>query len=474
MKLILSISRNIGNSDKVQVYLSQLSEEHPDQKTWVNSVLKNYILRTHEDLKPHRVLKKDPDWMHREQQEPIMDVQLSPRFKMDIEHALGYLKTQERTERISVPDAIRLGNELIERENKRASDKEGTVEVLHTFKDGYTWVSLKDKQALSREGKLMGHCVGQEEQGYLKGVQGKTLEIWSLRDPSNSPHCTVEYLVKGKKVKQIKGKQNKGVIQKYVPYCKSFLQSQKEKGKIESFNLYDLKNLGVLEQDGTWYDIFNLPENFTVKGDLDLFNTKITKLPEGLKVGGNLNISDTEITMLPEGLKVGGSLDISGTKITKLPEGLEVGGNLYLSNTEITRLPEGLEVGGGLDLTKTKITELPAGLKVGGYLDLRNTEITELPEGLEVGGDLYLDATKITELPEGLKVGGSLDLNGTKITRLPEGLEVGGNLYLSNTEITELPEGLEVGGDLYLSGTKLPVRTKEEWAKLGVRAKEFK
>ena len=51
MKLILSISRNIGNSDKVKAYLSQLSEEHSEQKTWVNSVLKNYLLKVHEDLK---------------------------------------------------------------------------------------------------------------------------------------------------------------------------------------------------------------------------------------------------------------------------------------------------------------------------------------------------------------------------------------------------------------------------------------
>ena len=315
MKLILSISRNIGNSDKVKAYLSQLSEEHSEQKTWVNSVLKNYLLKVHEDLKPHRVLKKDPDWMHREQQEPIMDVQLSPRFKMDIEHALGYLKTQERTERISVLDAIRLGNELIERENKRASDKEGTVEVLHTFKDGYTWVSLKDKQSLSREGKLMQHCVGQEEQGYLKGVQGKTLELWSLRDSGNGPHCTVEYLTTEKRVKQIKGKQNKGVVSKYVPYCKSFLQLQEKKGKVKDFDPDDLKNIGILEQEGTWYDLFNLPENFTVKANLDLYVTKITELPEGLKVGGDLDISYTKITRLPEGLEVRGTVFLKGTKV---------------------------------------------------------------------------------------------------------------------------------------------------------------
>jgi hypothetical protein len=55
------------------------------------------ILTKGEDLKPHKVLKKDPEWMQRPQSEPIMDVDLkrNPDLLQDIEHALGYLRTQE-------------------------------------------------------------------------------------------------------------------------------------------------------------------------------------------------------------------------------------------------------------------------------------------------------------------------------------------------------------------------------------------
>ena len=72
-----------------------------------------------------------------------------------------------------------------------------------------------------------------------------------------------------------------------------------------------------------------------------------------------------------------------------------------------------------------------------------------------------------------MEVGGDLDLRNTKITELPEGLEVGGDLYLGDSLVTELPEGLKVGGTVSLRRTKVPVRTKEEWAKLRVNAKKF-
>jgi len=93
------------------------------------------------------------------------------------------------------------------------------------------------------------------------------------------------------------------------------------------------------------------------KGDLDLYNTKITKLPQGLKVGGNLYLQSTSITSLPQGLTVGGSLYLQSTPITSLPQGLTVGGNLYLSNTPITSLPQGLNVGGDLYLKNTPLSK---------------------------------------------------------------------------------------------------------------------
>jgi len=112
-------------------------------------------------------------------------------------------------------------------------------------------------------------------------------------------------------------------------------------------------------------------------------------------------------------------------------------GDLNLYNTKITSLPQGLTVGGYLDLYNTKITSLPQGLTVGDYLDLYNTKITSLPQDLKVGGDLSLQYTSITSLPQGLTVGGELYLQNTSITSLPQGLTVGGELYLQNTPLSK-------------------------------------
>ncbi|MFA5153661.1 MAG: hypothetical protein WC554_13965 [Clostridia bacterium] len=86
--------------------------------------------------------------------------------------------------------------------------------------------------------------------------------------------------------------------------------------------------------------------NITVKGDLYLSNTKITRLPDNLTVNGGLYLRNTKITSLPDNLTVNGGLDLSNTNITSLPDNLTVKGNLYLSNTNITSLPDSLKVKG--------------------------------------------------------------------------------------------------------------------------------
>jgi hypothetical protein len=275
----------------------------------------------------------------------------------------------------SVEDAIRLANDYILKIDEKKSEV-GSTEVLYTFKDGYTIKKLLDQKELNREGNLMGHCTKDEKQGYFNKIKAKKIELWSLRDPSNGPHCTIEYLIKEKKVLQIKGKQNKGVVSKYLPYVKEFLQDLSKKKKlILNFDLDGLLNIGILEQDGQWYDILCLPENFTVKGDLDLSNTKIKELPQDLKVSGSLNLSYTHIKELPEGLKVGGSLTLRYTKIKELPKGLKVG--RYL------------------DLYGTKIKELPSGLTVGSLINIRNTQIKTIKKSLlkNVKGKILKDDT---------------------------------------------------------------------------------
>ena len=89
-----------------------------------------------------------------------------------------------------------------------------------------------------------------------------------------------------------------------------------------------------------WKLINNIPlteEDLNVKGDLDLFDSKIKSLPEGLKVSGTLDLSYSKIISLPKGMEVGGTLFLHFSKLTSLPKGLEIGEHLFIGKTPLTK-----------------------------------------------------------------------------------------------------------------------------------------
>jgi hypothetical protein len=93
------------------------------------------------------------------------------------------------------------------------SDKE---EYLNLDESG-TWWKLTGETCLTREGDLMGHCVGD----YIHDVESGHSIIMSLRDSKNNPHVTVELrptsnLSKQEvEIVQIKGKENEPPVKKY-------------------------------------------------------------------------------------------------------------------------------------------------------------------------------------------------------------------------------------------------------------------
>ena len=81
------------------------------------------------------------------------------------------------------------------------------------FRHGkYKIVNVTTKHDLVVEGNFMGHCVGTA--GYSSRLSD-TYKILSVRDETNEPHATIE--LDGKNLKQIKGKQNKVPVTKYIP-----------------------------------------------------------------------------------------------------------------------------------------------------------------------------------------------------------------------------------------------------------------
>jgi len=79
-----------------------------------------------------------------------------------------------------------------------------------------------------------------------------------------------------------------------------------------------------------------LPDNLTVKADMDISRNKIKKLPRNLTVEGFFDIRGTSITELPKDLVVGGDMDISYSSIKEIPEYLNIKGKIYVTDTQFS------------------------------------------------------------------------------------------------------------------------------------------
>lgn len=367
---------------------------------------------------------------------------------------------------------------------------ESGTEFVMDLGDGFKAVKLVTSEALDAESDKMGHCVGQG--GYDRAVKSNAIQIYSIRDEKGEPHVTFE--IQNNLVKQCKGKADKLVIKKYLPYVQNFIHKM-------GLNPYDdAKNMGMVKDasgkfinmyaipEGTRFknldlshtEVSVLPKGITVDGYADLSGTQIKALPEDLKVGKNLNISDTGIEYLPDGFNVGGSLLARRSALKSLPEGMSVGGSLDVSDTGVPSFPRVFSVAKDIDVSRTEIRDIPSGLKVNGDFSFVNTRIDYLPSNLEVAGsmnaersdievypptvkvgkDLNLRETAVGKLPDGLKVNGSLFLTHSQVDKLPEGLEVRDSLLMSGLYVTSLPDNFKTGGDLDISGTRIRVLPK--------------
>ena len=76
--------------------------------------------------------------------------------------------------------------------------------IVYRFDDGWFVVKVLNENDLKVEGNRMHHCVG----GYCYEVEQRLSHIYSLRDPFNKPHATIELSRDDKTIKQIKGFNN--------------------------------------------------------------------------------------------------------------------------------------------------------------------------------------------------------------------------------------------------------------------------
>jgi len=157
----------------------------------------------------------------------------------------------------------------------KADEKQALIKdtrFIADLGDGFTAVRLMTEGALDKESEYMRHCVGDGD--YDKGVESGEIQIYSIRDKDGEPHATIE--IKDNKILECKGKTNRAVVDKYMPYVRKFVIEQQ-------FDLaHDFKNMGFCKDiNGNVYNINDIPEG-TVFDELDLSRMDFVELPEVL------------------------------------------------------------------------------------------------------------------------------------------------------------------------------------------------
>ena len=323
------------------------------------------------------------------------------------------------------------------------------VQVLVDGEQGWRWVRVTSPEGLDYEGNAMGHCVGRG--GYDTGAT-----IISLRDKHNMPHCTIEWDEENGIVKQVQGRANRSIAEKYHRSVASFVNG------LEPLAVRGAGKFGHVFVDLKLIHWSELPDGLTTKY-LDLRGCSgLTKLPDRLNAEYITLLGCTGLTHLPDGLSVK-SLDISGCiGLTYLPNRLTADILDLTGCTCLTRIPDKLKAK-HLNLRGcTGLTHLPDGLTTE-YLNLMGcTGLRHLPHGL-TADVLYLSGcTGLTKLPDGLNVR-SLNLSGCMgLTHLPDGLNTQYLILRGCTGLTHLPDGLNkncrvYGGDHLIHSSNPPI-----------------
>lgn len=291
---------------------------------------------------------------------------------------LGNVDEQGRTKKLlkfgSMAALVTEANNAMLLESKKLGNvklRDGDETLHYELTDGAYLAHLQTPAALDRESSEMQHCIGNG--GYDDLLDDEDNLFLSLRDRHGNAHATLQ--IEDGVITQLYGKQNELPVRKYIDMLIPYMKGKAFEAEVPAGLLGY-----VIDMDGNWHPVDNLPDGLTIEGYLDLSNTDITKLPARLTVRGTLRVNSTNLTELPRGLKVTGDLHIGCTGITELPEGLKIGGSLYAY--------------------RLAMKTLPRGLIVGKHLYVMNTELTVLPDDLSVGGDIVFKGTGITELPD--------------------------------------------------------------------------
>lgn len=176
----------------------------------------------------------------------------------------------------------------------------GGIAVVKVFDDGYRMVRILNKVSAMRESYMMRHCIGDGAyDSYLKEDPSKSaMEFYSLRDPKNQPHVTMQVCREKRLLRQFSGKKNAWPASKYLPYVTDFVCENRV-----CCDRY-AQGLGFVIHEGKKYTLDSLPDNYTFNGNLDISHMDGFICPKNLTVDGYFSLRKDQRSSLKSCLKV--------------------------------------------------------------------------------------------------------------------------------------------------------------------------
>jgi len=454
------------------------------KKQFVNWYLSNNNTDTDltDEFIPHEWIEGEPEWAKKED---IVDFKgFGVQTMHNIVHTIDYFKSLPDRELQKIyketyeviQQKVLDWDEQLKKNMGRAitQDDKGNVQTVYKWSNGFRFVMLLSKRAYDAEGSAMGHCVGSANY-----YDSTTTTIYSLRDSKNEPHVTLE-IVRGNEVHQIKGKENRPPISKYIPYIKEFIISKKLKvvGDGAGIGMVSWEDQFYFPDGEEWEKLYN---NIIVPAQNERIESYISGIVDNI-INVDIHLNSLFLKELPDflsGIELHGDLFCGGNQLTSLKNLPEViDGNFDCGYNQLTSL-EGMSqfISGHITVSNNRLTNLKGSPKIckksfhcndnmlttlegapeeviGSSFDCTNNFLTSLQHGPHtIGANYYCSDNKLTTLEGAPRVVNStFDCSHNKLTNLLGGPRaVKYDYFAMNNEITSLAGApTYVGRRLYL------------------------
>ncbi len=143
--------------------------------------------------------------------------------------------------------------DYFKRGSKKATRSEEGMTQIHDSGGGYRWYILQTSEAYKREGKALQNCIGQMYTRSSSRDSGYEMVV--MRKGNDETVVAARINNKAHEIQEMKGKNNKPPVEKYMPYVMNFVNNGGGKNplKLSSTAEHDFRRAGYFYIEGNMY-----------------------------------------------------------------------------------------------------------------------------------------------------------------------------------------------------------------------------